>query len=71
MQATFRYDERTRSEMTSRADDLATPLVIWGRLVPIATGVLGVVLLGVGLWFLNPARLPERIRRRLAGPANP
>lgn len=71
VQATFRYDERTRSEMTSRADDLATPLVIWGRLVPIATGVLGVVLLGVGLWFLNPARLPERIRRRLAGPANP
>ncbi|MET9202791.1 DUF3068 domain-containing protein [Gordonia sp. NPDC003585] len=70
LRATFRYDERTRTEMTARSSDLANPVVIWGRLVPIATGVLGVVLLIVGLLLLNPARLPERIRRRLSKTAN-
>ncbi|MDL9935144.1 DUF3068 domain-containing protein [Gordonia sp. ABSL1-1] len=63
LRARFTFDDRTREEMTQRAADLARPALIWGRLVPIGTGIVGAVLVVVGLWFLDTARIPSRIRR--------
>ncbi|GAB46851.1 hypothetical protein GOTRE_182_00290 [Gordonia terrae NBRC 100016] len=64
LRATFAYDEDTQTRMTDLASDLATPILIWGRLVPIGTAVLGVVALLAGLVLTNPAWLPARFRRR-------
>ena len=50
--------------MTDLADDLASPILIWGRLVPIGTAILGIVALVAGLVLTNPAWLPARFRRR-------
>ncbi|MFE0751590.1 DUF3068 domain-containing protein [Gordonia sp. NPDC058843] len=63
LRATFTYDEDTQTRMTDLASDLATPILIWGRLVPIGTAVLGVVALLAGLVLTNPAWLPARFRR--------
>ncbi|MEO9326341.1 DUF3068 domain-containing protein [Gordonia aurantiaca] len=63
LQATFTYDEQTQSQMSRLASDLATPITIWGRLVPIATGVLGVLALIAGGALINPAWLPDGFRR--------
>ncbi|WLP88933.1 DUF3068 domain-containing protein [Gordonia sp. NB41Y] len=41
--ATFAYDRQTRADLADQAQRLGTPLVIWGRVVPIAAGVLGVL----------------------------
>ncbi|MGV9670800.1 DUF3068 domain-containing protein [Gordonia sp. NPDC003504] len=43
LSATFTYDRDTRDRLADLAGDLGTPVVIWGRVVPIAAGVLGVV----------------------------
>lgn len=43
LSATFAYDRDTRDRLADLAGDLGTPVVIWGRVVPIAAGVLGVV----------------------------
>ncbi len=64
LRATFGYDDDTQARMTDLSDDLASPILIWGRLVPIGTGVLGVVALLAGLILTNPAWLPARFRRR-------
>lgn len=64
LRATFSYDEDTQTRMTDLADDLASPILIWGRLVPIGTAILGVVALAAGLVLTNPAWLPARFRRR-------
>lgn len=64
LRATFAYDEDTQTRMTDLADDLASPILIWGRLVPIGTAILGVVALVAGLVLTNPAWLPARFRRR-------
>ncbi|MGP3706763.1 DUF3068 domain-containing protein [Gordonia paraffinivorans] len=69
LQATFVYDEQTQSEMTRLASDLATPITVWGRVVPIVTGVLGVLALIAGAVLINPAWLPERWRRTATGSA--
>nr|WP_064569392.1 DUF3068 domain-containing protein [Gordonia sp. LAM0048] len=61
LRATFAYDEDTQTRMTDLADDLASPILIWGRLVPIGTAILGIV---AGLVLTNPAWLPARFRRR-------
>lgn len=66
LQATFSYDTNTQSQMSRLASDLATPITIWGRIVPIVTGVLGVVALVVGGLLINPAWLPARFRRTRA-----
>ncbi|WP_241548552.1 DUF3068 domain-containing protein [Gordonia alkanivorans] len=63
LRATFAYDDTTQSQMSRLASDLATPITIWGRIVPIATGVLGVAALVVGALLINPAWLPARFRR--------
>ncbi|MGW9262973.1 DUF3068 domain-containing protein [Gordonia terrae] len=64
LRATFAYDEDTQTRMTDLADDLASPILIWGRLVPIGTAILGIVALVAGLVLTNPAWLPARFRRR-------
>ena len=64
LRATFTYDDDTQTRMTDLAADLASPILIWGRLVPIGTAVLGVVALAAGLILINPAWLPARFRRR-------
>ncbi|MCR5978234.1 DUF3068 domain-containing protein [Gordonia jinghuaiqii] len=63
LQAKFGYDETTRSEMSALASDLATPVVIWGRVVPIGTAILGVLALLGGMIAINPSWLPARMRR--------
>ncbi|UPW08907.1 DUF3068 domain-containing protein [Gordonia terrae] len=63
LRATFAYDEDTQTRMTDLADDLASPILIWGRLVPIGTAILGIVALVAGLVLTNPAWLPARFRR--------
>ena len=64
LRATFGYDDDTQARMTDLADDLASPILIWGRLVPIGTAVLVLVALVAGLILINPAWLPARFRRR-------
>ncbi|EON32053.1 MULTISPECIES: DUF3068 domain-containing protein [Gordonia] len=68
LRATFTYDDNTQARMTDLAADLASPILIWGRLVPIGTGILGVAALLAGLILINPAWLPAwlpaRLRRR-------
>ncbi|MET4650654.1 hypothetical protein ABID74_002356 [Gordonia terrae] len=71
LRATFAYDEDTQTRMTDLADDLASPILIWGRLVPIGTAILGIVALVAGLVLTNPAWLPARFRRRGAAGGQP
>ncbi len=54
LQAAFAYDDTSQSQMSRLASDLATPITIWGRIVPIVTGVLGVVALVAGGFLINP-----------------
>ena len=66
LSTTLTYSDRTRSQMASVADDQRMPITIWGRLVPIATGVLAVLAFGAGVVLLSPARarrLGARLRR--------
>ncbi|WCB38038.1 DUF3068 domain-containing protein [Gordonia polyisoprenivorans] len=49
LQATFAYDDATRNRLSDLAGSLSTPLVIWGRVVPIVAAVLGVVAVVGGL----------------------
>ncbi|MDV7172638.1 DUF3068 domain-containing protein [Gordonia amicalis] len=63
LQAAFAYDDTSQSQMSRLASDLATPITIWGRIVPIVTGVLGIVALVAGGFLINPAWLPPRFRR--------
>ncbi|MGW0035267.1 DUF3068 domain-containing protein [Gordonia sp. NPDC003376] len=46
--ATFAYDRQTRAQLADQAQGLGNPLVIWGRVVPIAAGVLGVLAIAGG-----------------------
>ncbi|RPA58975.1 DUF3068 domain-containing protein [Gordonia oryzae] len=49
LQATFAYDDATRRRLSDLAGSLSTPLVIWGRVVPIVAAALGVVAVVGGL----------------------
>ncbi|MFW0783102.1 DUF3068 domain-containing protein [Gordonia sp. CPCC 206044] len=59
LSATFSYDEQTQRDQVQRATSLATPITVWGRVVPIIAGILGVVAIAVGLAIVNPAWRPR------------
>lgn len=54
LKATFAFDQSTQREMSDLAGRLALPVVIWGRVVPIIAGLLGVVALVGGLIITVP-----------------
>jgi hypothetical protein len=53
MRATFTYDDTTQAEMSELAADLAKPILIWGRLVPIGTAILGIAALIAGMLMIR------------------
>lgn len=65
LRATFVYDRATRAALADAAGALGTPVVIWGRVVPIVAGVAGAAALVGGLVLtVGPDRMPWTRRRR-------
>ncbi|MGC5247183.1 DUF3068 domain-containing protein [Gordonia sp. DT219] len=54
LRATFAYDDATRDRLSDLAGSLATPIVVWGRVVPIVAGILGVAAVAGGLVMTVP-----------------
>ncbi len=48
----FSYTQSTQEQLATDAKDLGSPIKLWGRWIPIALGILGVVLLAAGIWLL-------------------
>ncbi|MEE4022196.1 DUF3068 domain-containing protein [Gordonia sp. PKS22-38] len=63
LSATFGFDDATQERMSERATSLATPVTVWGRVVPIVAAVAGVAVIAIGLMFLTPGWRPRRRRR--------
>ncbi|ROZ99119.1 DUF3068 domain-containing protein [Gordonia sp. OPL2] len=64
LSATFSYDETTQRRMSNRATALASPVTIWGRVIPLLAAIAGIAAIGAGLAIINPAWRPRRPRRR-------
>ncbi|MYR07162.1 DUF3068 domain-containing protein [Gordonia sp. SID5947] len=71
MSATFAYDDRTRQRLSEHATALASPITVWGRVVPIFAAVAGVATIIVGLAVIIPAWRPRRWRPNAAPDADP
>ena len=50
---TLSYTKHTRDAAVARARSLARPVTVWGRLVPIGAGVVGVLAVGAGVYWLR------------------
>ncbi|MGV9709354.1 DUF3068 domain-containing protein [Gordonia sp. NPDC003424] len=59
LSATFAYDDKTQRAQVRRATALASPVTVWGRVIPIIAAVAGVAAIVIGL-------TPWRRRRRPA-----
>ncbi len=66
LQATFAFDDQTRRRQSERATALATPVTVWGRVIPILAAIAGVGAIAGGLIVINPAWRP---RRRATSPS--
>lgn len=66
LRADFGYDLPTQRSLAQRASDRATPVVIWGRLVPLLAGILGALALIAGVTLTVPGgwRRMWPLRRR-------
>lgn len=72
LSATFTFTEQTQERMAQRAGDLAWPLLLWGRLVPIVAGILGVLAVGAGIYLTGfRPRRPVTGSTRRSGRADP
>lgn len=60
LDATFAYDQKTQEQRAADAKDLASPIKLWGRWMPIVFGILGVLALAAGIVLLlrGPRRTP-------------
>ncbi|GAB91386.1 DUF3068 domain-containing protein [Gordonia rhizosphera] len=67
LQATFAFDDKTQRRQSERATALATPVTVWGRVVPIVAAIAGVGAIAGGLLVINPAWRP---RRRATSPSD-
>jgi hypothetical protein len=48
----FSYNQSSQEQIAGDAKDLADPITLWGRWIPIVIGIIGVLLLAAGLWLL-------------------
>jgi hypothetical protein len=73
LSATFSYDEATQRRMSNHATALASPVTIWGRVIPLLAAIAGIAAIGAGLAIVNPAWRPRRLRRprRRSGERDP
>lgn len=69
MNATFVYDQKTQESLADDAKDLASPVRLWGRWLPIVFGVLGAIALVAGVFLL--LRGPRRRTATAGGDDDP
>ena len=71
LRATFAYDRDTQRALSALAERLGTPVTLWGRVVPLITGVLAVLAIAAGCYLIAPAWWRSRLtgRRRSPQPA--
>lgn len=63
MDGTFSYDQQTQKTLASSAKKTMDRIHLWGRLMPIVFGIIGLVALAIGIW-LTVRPQPERKQPR-------